>query len=119
MAAPTPIPGAPPHVRGVLDVRGTLVPVVDVAARIGAPPRPARPEDQLLLAEAGGRRVALQIERVLEIREVPDDAVDPHPEWSASSPLATGAVRLPEGVVVIQALEYWLAGLEPDAAHAP
>jgi purine-binding chemotaxis protein CheW len=111
MAAPTPVPGATPHLRGVLDVHGTLVPVVDVAARLGALPRAARPEDQLLLAEVGGRRVALQVDRVLEVREVPEESVETHPEWISTSPLTTGAVRLPEGVVVVQALESWLADL--------
>ncbi|WP_242341428.1 MULTISPECIES: chemotaxis protein CheW [Anaeromyxobacter] len=115
MAAPTPVPGAPPHVRGVLDVHGMLVPVVDVAARLGAQVRPPRAEDQLLVVEIAGRRVALEVERVLEIREVPDAAVSPYPEWIAPDPLAAGLVRLPQGTVVIQALEEWLRGVEPAA----
>lgn len=119
MAAPTPVPDAPPHLRGVLDVRGALVPVVDVAARLGAPPRTPRPEDQLLLAQEGGRRVALQVERVLEVREVPDEAVEPHPPWTAPSSAAAGALRLPEGVVVIHALEYWLTDLDLAAVPEP
>ncbi len=119
MAAPTPIPGAPPHLRGVLDVHGTLVPVVDVAARLGVPCRPPRPEEQLLVVEAGGRRVALEVERVLEIREVPDAAVAPYPEWIGPAPLAPGGlVRLPQGVVVIPALEDWLRGIEPEPEPA-
>lgn len=118
MAAPTPIPGAPPHVRGVLDLRGELIPVVDVAARLGAATRPPRPEDQLLIIEAAGRRVALEVERVLEIREVPADAVEPQPGWIAPSPLAAGAVRLADGVVVVHAPEAWLTGPAPDAARA-
>jgi chemotaxis signal transduction protein len=53
--------------------------------------------------------VALQVDRVLEVREVPEERVAAHPEWSSRSPLTAGVVRLPEGVVVVQALESWLA----------
>ena len=34
-ATPSPLPGSPPHVRGVVQLRGRIVPVVDLAAAIG------------------------------------------------------------------------------------
>ena len=40
MAAPERVPGAPAALRGVLNVHGAIVPVVDVRARLGLPPRP-------------------------------------------------------------------------------
>ena len=39
MAKPAPSPGAAPHVQGVLNVHGVLVPVVDARVRLGAPAR--------------------------------------------------------------------------------
>ncbi|HEV3505279.1 MAG TPA: chemotaxis protein CheW, partial [Actinomycetes bacterium] len=38
MAALTPAPGAPGHVLGLLDLRGRVVPVMDLRARLGLPP---------------------------------------------------------------------------------
>src|SRR5690242_15645975 len=72
MAAPSPVPGAPPPLRGVLNVHGVLVPVVDVRARLGLPTRPVDAAAHLVLADAGGRLVALEVYRVLEVREVPE-----------------------------------------------
>lgn len=108
MAAPAPAPGAPPHVRGVLNVRGTLFPVVDVRVRLGAAPRPPRPEDRLLLVADGARRAALEVDEVLDVRELADEAISPPPD-GASSPLVAGALRLEDGVVLVQALDAWLS----------
>jgi purine-binding chemotaxis protein CheW len=114
MAAPAPVPGAPPHLRGVLDLRGALVPVVDVRVRLGAAPRPARPQDQLVVLRSGGRLLALEVERVRDLVEVEAEAFQAADGWGAAAPLAAGALALPEGAVVVHAVEAWLA--EADAA---
>lgn len=116
MAAPTPVPGTPPHVRGVLNVRGLLVPVVDVRVKLGAPPAPPRPGDHLIVAAEGNRRVALAVDRVLGVRELPDAAVERDP---APSLLVAGAVKVEDGVVLVQALGPWLADAEAATAAAP
>ena len=36
----TPLPGAPPHIRGVINLRGAVIPVMDLHARFGLPPSP-------------------------------------------------------------------------------
>jgi purine-binding chemotaxis protein CheW len=121
MAAATPVPGAPPGLRGVLDVHGTLVPVVDVRVRLGLPPRTLDPDGHLVLALAGTRLVALEVDRVVEIRDLPDGAVEGPGGWSFGSALVAGAVKLAEGVVLVQALDRFADLLSaPDgAAPAP
>jgi purine-binding chemotaxis protein CheW len=105
MAAVTPVPGAPAALRGVLDVRGTLVPVVDVRVRLGLPSRPPDPDGHLILARAGSRLVALEVDRVLEIRELSEGASESPGAWSFGSALVAGAVKLRDGVVLVQALD--------------
>lgn len=116
MAAPAPAPGAPPHVRGVLNVRGRLVTVIDVPARLGAPPRPLRPSDRLLIVGRGERRVALAVDEVLDVREL-DDAALERDGTVPRSPLLAGALRLAEGVVLVHAPEAWLAAGEAVEAR--
>lgn len=118
MAAPTRVPGAPAWVRGVLNVHGELVPVLDVAARLGAAPRDARPDEQLLVLSRGGRRVALQVERVLEVRELPDAGLAHLPGWAAGAPPLAGAALLPDGVILVQSIEPWLAAAEAARSGA-
>lgn len=117
MAAVSPAPGAPPHVRGVLNVHGRLVTVIDVRVRLGAAPRPARPSDRLLLVEDGGRLVALEVDEVQDV-VTREDAVQDDPAL-ARSPLVAGALRLEEGVVLVHAAESWVragAGVEAGGA---
>lgn len=113
MAAPTPVPGAPPLLRGLLDVHGAVMPVVDVAAGLGAAPSPLRPGAHLLVAAAGDRRVALVVDRVLGVREVDDAAVEPPPA-SARGGLVGAALRVEDGLVLVHRPDAWLA--RADAA---
>jgi purine-binding chemotaxis protein CheW len=110
-AATAPVPGAPPWVRGVLDLRGRVVPVIDVRARLGEGSRPPRPEDQLLVARAGARLVALEVERVVEVRDAEAGEVE-EGSLGLEAPLVAGAVRRGGEVVLVQALGPWLEGLD-------
>ena len=118
MAAPERVPGAPATLRGLLNVHGSLVPVLDLRARLGLPSRPPDPDSHLLLALAGDRLVALEVDRVIEVREVAGGAVAPDVASSLGSELVAGAVTLPDGVVVVQALERLAAVAEPAPGTA-
>jgi purine-binding chemotaxis protein CheW len=111
MAATAPVPGAPPWLRGVLNLRGMLVPVVDVASRLGRPPRPARLDAKLLVVSRGARQIALEVDAVIEVRELPDGAFETPEGWGSG--LVAGAVKLPDGVVLVQAVDSWLAPAPP------
>ena len=72
----TRIPGAPHFVRGLVNVRGAVLPVVDLAARLadeeGAPGARADQEAEptLVLAQVDGRRLALLVDDVHDVRSV-------------------------------------------------
>ncbi|MGZ3442496.1 MAG: chemotaxis protein CheW, partial [Polyangia bacterium] len=66
----TPVPLALPPIAGVTQLRGQIVPVLDV----GAPPRAVQPEDPLLVLEYGTLRAALVFSRLCPPDEVPADA---------------------------------------------
>jgi purine-binding chemotaxis protein CheW len=116
MAAPAAVPGAPAALRGVLNVHGSLVPVIDVRARLGLPARPLHADAHLVLVRASARMVALEVDRVLEVREVADGVVES--AWTAPSKLVAGTAKLSDGVVVIASVDA-LAELPVEAAVAP
>jgi purine-binding chemotaxis protein CheW len=72
---PTRIPGAPRAVRGLVNLRGTLVPVVDAAdaAGLGAGNGAAR---TLVVVERNSKLVALAVDEVLDLLTVPASALD-------------------------------------------
>src|SRR5205085_8492167 len=63
----TPLPKAPAVVEGLVNVRGTLVPVLDVRGRFGLPAKPLAPTDHLIVARAGGRLVALRVDHAHDL----------------------------------------------------
>jgi purine-binding chemotaxis protein CheW len=105
------LPGAPPIVEGVIDVRGQVVPVLDARARLGLPPRALAHTDHLVLAWAGARAVALRVDRALELVRVEADAV----ERLADRGHVAGVVKLPDGLVLIQDLDALLSAGEEAA----
>ncbi len=72
MVAVTPLPGAPAVVEGVVDVHGTIVPVFDLRARAGLPPRAVDPSQHLVVLRGTDRNVAVRVDDVSDFVEVPD-----------------------------------------------
>ncbi|MEO8881186.1 MAG: chemotaxis protein CheW [Gemmatimonadaceae bacterium] len=67
----TRLPGAPAYVRGLINVRGTVVTVVDLVARLSD--RPARPDGPVMLIEHEGKVVGVAVDEVIEVQPVPPD----------------------------------------------
>lgn len=67
----TRIPGAPPAVEGLINIRGELITLVDGARLLGRTAAPGEEGRRILLLEAGGRSVALTVDDVLDLVTVP------------------------------------------------
>ncbi len=85
MAMFSPLPEAPAHVLGVLQVAGEPVPVVDPAVRLGQPQTPIQPDEQLILAVTKKRRLAVRVQNageVFAVADAPDGGnLKPDPVW--------------------------------------
>lgn len=117
----SPLPSAPEIVEGAINVRGTIVPVLDVRVRFGLPPADVDPDQHLIVARAGSRVVALRVDRALALLAIRDDAVEPVGRVAPGTRLVAGVARLPDGVLVIHDLERFLSldeGARLDAAMA-
>ncbi len=73
----TRIPGAPPAIRGLVNVRGALVTVVDAARAIGLDVESA-PLGPVVLVEQRERPVGLAVDEVLDLTTVSEAALDGH-----------------------------------------
>jgi len=119
-ATPTPLPGAPQAVSGVLNLRGTLVPVYDVRARFGLQPRPMQATDHLVVANAG-RKVAILVEQVHALVPVLTANIAAARDLPTASDGVAGVARMADGILVIFDLRRFLSDVESaqlDAALA-
>ncbi len=76
----TRVPGAPAHVAGVVQVRGTVVPVVDLRVRFGLPVPPVTLDTRIVVIQSGGRRVALLVDSAREVAQLDSASFAPPPE---------------------------------------
>jgi len=111
----TPLPEAPPIVLGIIDLGGTVLPVIDIRKRFGRPSRDLRLSDQLMIADTGRRSVALLVDETKCVIEVSPD------RYTAASAIIPGlgpvggALSLDDGMVLIHDLDLLLS-LDEESA---
>ncbi|MGQ0646681.1 MAG: chemotaxis protein CheW [Gemmatimonadaceae bacterium] len=80
----TRMPNTPPHVRGVTNLRGVVVPIVDLRARFGFPERPDDRFSVFVIANIGSRVVGLVVDSVEDVIDLPPEANQPTPELTVA-----------------------------------
>jgi purine-binding chemotaxis protein CheW len=78
-AGATPVPGAAAHVAGLVQVRGAVIPVVDLRRRFGLPAIEHGQDARVVVVERNGRRVALLADSAREVARIDDGAFAPPP----------------------------------------
>lgn len=78
--AATPVPGAPAYVSGIVQVRGRLVPVVDMRTRFGLPPTDATIDRRVIVIQVGTRVAGLLVDSAREVLRIDATAFEKPPE---------------------------------------
>lgn len=108
------LPEAPAIVEGVIDLRGSLVPVLDIRSRFRLPAKRVVHTDHFIVAQAGGRRVVLRADRAIGLVTVPGGGVE-DVRAAVGGAYVSGAARTEEGVVLIHDLPTFLSAAEAEA----
>jgi purine-binding chemotaxis protein CheW len=74
-----PVPGAAPYVAGVVQVRGRVVPIVDLRVRFGLPPITPTLDSRIVVAELRDRTVGLLVDSAREVIKLTPDQIAPAP----------------------------------------
>jgi purine-binding chemotaxis protein CheW len=111
-----PLPLAPDVVEGIINLRGVVVPVLDIRARLRLPAKAAEPSDHLIVVEPGGRPVVLRIDRALNLAlldeaQIGQAGVVPGGPDGAEVEVA----KLPDGLVPLLDLRAFLSPAEATA----
>jgi purine-binding chemotaxis protein CheW len=97
----TRIPGAPAYVRGLINMRGTIVTVLDLAARLDAS-RGQTVEGSILLLRYRDRLVGVIVEEVLDVRTIELEEGD---DTQPGSAIVRGVTALDDEPVVVLDLD--------------
>lgn len=88
-----PVPGAPRTVLGVVNLRGTIVTVLDLRLRLGLPAAHGPLPSCLVIVDGPGEAVAVQVDRVVDVRCIACAAIKPLPRCgNAATPELLGVV---------------------------
>jgi purine-binding chemotaxis protein CheW len=94
----TRLPGAPSYVQGLINLRGTIVTVLDLGTRLELAREPVR-DGSIILATHGARVVGVAVDEVMDVQAISEEHVEAH--GGARDALIRGLGHLENGVVVL------------------
>lgn len=101
----TPLPHSPTFVRGVINLRGAVLPIIDLKARLGLGTCEPNARSVIIVVHVGGRLVGLLVDAVSEIVAVGTAAVQPTPNVSCDT-----VRHFVQGIITIeQRMISWIA----------
>jgi purine-binding chemotaxis protein CheW len=103
----TRVPNAPPHIRGVMNLRGRVLPVVELRTRLGLPALDPTPAARIVVAEVRGRLLGYLVDRVAQVTRIGESSVTIPPDEvvNGSGEAITGIARKGERLLLLLELE--------------
>lgn len=119
----THLPKQPEYVRGVLNLRGVMVPIIDLRCRFDQGMTQATPMHIVIIVQIGSRLVGLLADRVLDIVSIERSKIQPVPrmESAAGAEFLSGLVTVDDVLLALIDLSHLLSerdGAEPSCMTA-
>lgn len=118
LSAITAVPRTPAFVEGVINLRGRIVPVIDLARRFELAPRPRDKSTRIIITELDGHTVGMLVDAVTEVLRLPSTAIAPPPEMlhsGISAEFITGIGQLDTRLLIMLDLPRLLSRQEGEA----
>ena len=117
-AQETPLPHAPAYVRGVVNLRGAVLPIVDLSERLGLGPASPSAQHVIIVAQIGANTVGLLVSAVSDILTVSDQMIQPTPAVASglASSYVQGLLTVESRMVSLLCAERLVPTLELQAA---
>ena len=110
----TPVPKAPPFIEGVINLRGAVVPVVDLRKRFEQPAAGHDRRTRVLICALAGKIIGLMVDEVAEVRRYTRQEIQPSPHFlrGRGSEFFLGVCRREDQLVMLIDLEKILSSAE-------
>ncbi|MDR3166262.1 MAG: chemotaxis protein CheW [Synergistaceae bacterium] len=100
----TRVPNAPHYVRGVINLRGTVIPVLDCALKMGNPETGNTSDSRIVVAELEGIQFGVLVDAVREVRSVRDSLIESEDASSTGSigtEYVIGIAKMEDGRLIV------------------
>ncbi|MFQ5736225.1 MAG: chemotaxis protein CheW [Thermodesulfobacteriota bacterium] len=113
----TRVPRTPEFVDGVINLRGRVIPVLDLRKRFGLPADEKTDETRIIVVDVDDRTVGLKVDAVSEVLRLPADTVEPPPSLvtGIESDYIRGVGKLDGRLIILLDVAKILTRTEKDA----
>lgn len=103
MMALTRVPSSPPEVEGVINLRGKIIPVVDLRKRFGLEQQAHSEQSRIVVVEVHSRVIGFIVDRVSEVLRISSKIVEPAPSMvcSVDSDFIAGVGKLQDRLLIL------------------
>jgi purine-binding chemotaxis protein CheW len=114
MVAVTHVPRAPQFMEGVINLRGQLIPIIDLRARFGMPRAEHTKNTRIVVTEIGSKRVGMVVDSVSEVLRLPLAQIEDAPEMIAGveTEYIRGVGKIEDRLIILLDLGKIITGSE-------
>jgi len=107
MQAITKVPKAPFFVEGIINLRGKVIPIVDMRKRFGLPKVEQNKDNRIMVLENSGQNVGIIVDAVTEVLRIPSESVEPPSTiiLSATSDYILGIAKHNKTMIILLDME--------------
>jgi purine-binding chemotaxis protein CheW len=116
----TPIPNTPDYVKGVMNLRGTIIPVVDLRAKFGMPATEYTQFTVIIVVTVGAKVMGLIVDAVSDVLNIPKADIQATPDFGrrVDARFINGMAKAGEKLVVLLDIDTVLGGAEASSLGA-
>ncbi len=103
----TRVPNAPYHVDGVINLRGKVIPIIDLRCRFGMPRKEHDKHTRIVVVELHGRVIGFVVDAVREVLRIPRSVTEPPPSITGgvNEEYITAVGKLEDRLLILLDLE--------------
>ncbi len=113
----TRVPNSPSYVEGVINLRGKVIPVVNIRKKFGLPEKENDEQSRIMIMDIQGITMGLVVDSVSEVLRVPSHIVEPTPPMASniSTEFIKGIAKLEDRLIILLDMDRLLGKAEETA----
>ena len=112
----TQVPHAHPHVEGIIELRGEVLPVVDVAKAIGFPPSETPQQDKFIVTEFNQQKIVFHVHSVSQIHRISWEQIEkPSDMYQGPESQIIGVIKLHGEMILLLDFEKIVVEINPES----
>lgn len=112
----TQVPNAHSHVQGIIEMRGEVLPVIDVAKAIGFPPSETPEQDKFIVTEFNQQKIVFHVHSVTQIHRISWDQIEkPSDMYQGAESQIIGVIKLHGEMILLLDFERIVVEINPES----